>query len=158
MTDLNERASASGGKLVHALEGETMVIEPWGRDGLRVRATRGPEVLDTAWALTEPVNAGATILISESEAVIRNGRISARIHDLRTQRGRLQFFRHPSPSSEVGTRILSEQDYIVGAHNPGTRIFRPSGDGLFHTELHLAPREGERLYGMGLNDTGTVST
>ena len=156
MTDLNERASASGGKLVHTLEGETMVIEPWGRDGLRVRATRGSAVLDTAWALTEPVNAGATILISESAAVIRNGRISARIHDLRTQRGCLQFFRHPSPSSEAGTRILSEQDYVVGAHNPGTRVFRPSGDGLFHTELHLAPREGERLYGMGLNDTGTV--
>ena len=160
MSDLHKRASDTGGKLVHRLDGETMVIEPWGRDGLRVRVTTGPEILDSAWALTEPVtepvSGGATILISEAEATIRNGHISARIHDIRTQKGRLQFFRHAGASSADATCILSEQDYVVGAHNPGTRIFKPAGDGLCHSELHLAPRKGERLYGMGLNDTGTV--
>lgn len=157
---MNNRASKVNNQLVHKLNGETMVISPWGRDGLRVRVTKGPEILDTAWALTEPVNPNTTteIEISESEAMIRNGKISARIQDIRTQKGHLQFFRHSDePSSDEKTCILSEQDYVVTAHNPGTRIFKPTDDELYHTELHFAPRKGERLYGMGLNDTGTVN-
>lgn len=158
MTELKMRVSQVDNRLVHKLNGQTMVIEPWGQDGLRVRVTTRTEILDTAWALTEPVTASAIIEISETEAVIRNGTISARIHDIRTQKGHLQFFRHSGLSStEEKTCILSEQDYVVNAHNPGTRIFKPGGDGVCHTELHFAPRQGERFYGMGLNDTGTVN-
>ncbi len=165
MDDLKSRAGRVGDQLVHKLDGETMVIEPWGRDGLRVRVTTGPEILDTPWALSEPVVKvdGAVIEISETEASIRNGGISARLHDIRTQRAHLQFFRHPDagpagsdPEGEASL-MLSEEDYVVGAHNPGTRIFEPVGDGLSRTELHFAARKGERFYGMGLNDTGTVN-
>ena len=53
--------------------------------------------------------------------------------------------------------ILRERDYAVWAHNPGTRIFRPVGDGLFHCEEHFEAREGERFYGMGENATGRVN-
>ena len=53
--------------------------------------------------------------------------------------------------------ILSEQDYVVHAHNPGTRIFKPQADGLAHSEVHFAARNGERFYGMGLNATGRVN-
>ena len=53
MTDLSTRAQALDNKLFHELDGETMVIEPWGRDGLRVRVAAGPDILDTPWALTE---------------------------------------------------------------------------------------------------------
>ena len=35
--------------------GETLIIEAWGRDGLRVRSTVDSEVPDTCWALTESV-------------------------------------------------------------------------------------------------------
>ena len=159
MNDLTERASNVNGKLVHKLGAETILIEPWGRDGLRVRVTTGPEILDTQWALTEPVDTGpadprVTIAISDAEAVIRNGKISARIQDIMTQRGRLQFFKHTGDTSAC---ILSEQDYVVGAHNPGTRIFKPSGDGLSHAEVHFAARDGERFCGMGLNATGRLN-
>ena len=67
MDDLKSRAGRVGNQLVHKLDGETMVIEPWGRDGLRVRVTTGPEILDTPWALSEPVVKvdGAVIEISE---------------------------------------------------------------------------------------------
>jgi hypothetical protein len=46
---------------------------------------------------------------------------------------------------------------IVWAHNPGTRTFKPVGDGLFYAKLHLASRDGERFYGMGENATGRVN-
>ena len=151
-----DRVEDLEGSLIHSREGETISITPWGTDGLRVRVTAGPTILETAWALTEPVaRSHSKITISQSEAGIRNGRISVRISDIRTQTGYLQFFRH----SEGGKRtcILSEHDYVVGAHNPGTRVFQPRGDGLYYTETSFAARDGERLYGMGLNATGRVN-
>lgn len=154
MSDLAQRVTNSGGKLIHRLGGETLVIEPWGADGLRVRATVGPEVLDTAWALAEPAAGSAAIEIADDAAVIRNGKISARIQDIFTQKGHVRFFRH---SGDRAIPILSEQDYVVHAHNPGTRIFRRGADGLNHTEVHFAARDGERFYGMGLNATGRVN-
>lgn len=153
MSERTERMTVDGNRLVHRLGNELLCIEPWGKDGLRVRATVGPEILETPWALTEPVEGEATIDVTADAAVIRNGKISARVQDIFTQSGYLQFFRHTGDRAEM---ILREQDYVVHAHNPGTRIYRPAPDGLAHTEVHFAPREGERFYGMGLNATGRV--
>lgn len=154
MSDLQQRVSISNNQLIHKLGNETLVIEPWGQDGLRVRVTIGAEILDTAWALTEAVASQAIIEITENAAVIRNGKISAQIQDIYTQKGHLQFFRH---SGDQAISILCEHDYVLDAHNPGTRIFKPSPDGLAHSEIHFAPRNGERFYGMGLNATGGVN-
>lgn len=154
MSDFTQRITTSNGQLIHKLGNEILVIEAWGRDGLRVRATIGETILDTPWALTEPVDSLATIEVTENAAVIRNGRISARLQDIYTQKGHLQFFRH---AGEEAVCILSEQDYVVHAHNPGTRIFKPAPDGLAHSEIHFAARNGERFYGMGLNATGQVN-
>ena len=143
-----------GSRLVYKSENESLTIEAWGRDGLRVRATVLPEIVDKPWALTEPVDAEAEVTISEAEGTIRNGKISARIQDIYTQKGHLEFFKHVDDGP---ARILSEYDYGVHAHNPGTRRFKPVGDGLYESELHLAARDGERFYGMGENATGKVN-
>ena len=135
MRQMDKRISEIDNRLVYKSDGETPVIEPWGWDGLRVRVTPLPEIIDKPWALTEPVDTQANIEISNTEATIRNGKISARIQDIRTQRGHLQFLKHTGDTSAC---ILSEQDYVVPAHNPGTRIFRPVGDGLSHAEVQPA--------------------
>ncbi len=60
-------------------QGETLRIEPWGKDSLRIRATMYPRFSGENWALTEKVaNLPAEISVSEdgSTAEIRNGRIS----------------------------------------------------------------------------------
>ncbi|MEM7030666.1 MAG: TIM-barrel domain-containing protein [Chloroflexota bacterium] len=159
MSDFKQRITTINHHLVHASNGEMMVIEPWGYDGLRVRVTRHDDVQDTAWVLTEAVPPIAPeIQISDDQATIRNGKISAQLRDIRTQKGHLRFFRHAGEqSTDESTCILSEQDYVVHAHNPGTRTFKPVRDGLYQTELHLAPDDDERFYGMGLNDTRTVN-
>ena len=41
------------GILTARLGGETLRIEPWGKDSLRVRATRFSKFTDQDWALTE---------------------------------------------------------------------------------------------------------
>ena len=154
---LKERVVPKNRGLMHTRDGEITSIVPWGPDGLRVRITIDSSILDTPWALTEPEMAnvsGAEIKINETDASIRNGRISAKISDIRTQKGHLQFFRH----SESGdTCILSEYDYAVGAHSPGTRVICPRDDGLSYSEVHFAAQKDERFYGMGLNATGRVN-
>ena len=150
---MDKRISTMDNKLVRNSDHETLVIEPWGRDGLRVRVTPLPEIIDRPWALTEPVDTQATIEISDTEATIRNGKVSARIRDIYTQKGHLEFFKC---SGDKMIPLLSEHNYGVHAHNPGTRRFRPVGDGLFESELHLAARDGERFYGMGENATGRL--
>ncbi len=90
---MDKRTSIVDNKLVYKTSDETLVVEPWGRDGLRVRVTPLCETIDRPWALTEPVDAQAHIETSDSEATIRNGKISARIRDIYTQKGHLEFFR-----------------------------------------------------------------
>ena len=125
--------SQIGSRLVHRYGDETLVIEPWGRDGLRVRATVNSEVRDRNWALTETVDGAlressstTVVTIAEDAASITNGLISARLTDPSPmpgsghvlQAGHLQFFR-------AGEPVLGEYDYVVGAHNPGTRTYKP---------------------------------
>lgn len=130
------------------------MIDAWGKDGLRVRVVPRGGGQTSDWALDIPSATKGQVEITPTEATIRNGKVSAQIHDIYTQKGHLQFFKHIDDKKAL---IVSEYDYVVGAHNPGTRTFKPNGDGLFLSELHLAPRQGERFYGMGLNATGGVN-
>lgn len=147
-TCLADGVVAEGNKLVYRGGGQTITIQAWGRDSLRVRVTPDGGGQTSDWALDIPLETKGQIEISATEAVIRNGKISARIHDIPTRRGHMQFFRH---SGDKKVCILSECDNVVDANNPGTRSFKPAGDGLFHSELQFAARDGERFYGMGEN-------
>ncbi len=148
------RARNENGRLVYTDQGQTVMIDAWGKDGLRVRVVPRGGGQTSDWALDIPSATKGQIEITPTEATIRNGKVSAQIHDIYTQKGHLQFFKHIGDKKAL---IVGEYDYVVGAHNPGTRTFKPNGDGLFLSELHLAPRQGERFYGMGLNATGGVN-
>jgi alpha-D-xyloside xylohydrolase len=151
---LTNRVRQDGNKLVYQTESESIVIAPWGRDGLRVRMIPAGSQPVADWALDIPLETAGTIEITPEQATLRNGKISVCLRDIYTQPGHMQFFRH---SEGEKIPILAEHDYGVWAHNPGTRVFKPAGDSLFHAELHLASRDGERLYGMGENATGRVN-
>lgn len=71
------------GILTAKYNGETVRIEAWGKDALRIRTTVYPQFTDQDWALTEKTDGSkAKITISKDgkEAVIRNGRISAQLN------------------------------------------------------------------------------
>ena len=147
---IDGRAKVEGKKLVYRFRGETIVIEAWGPDGLRVRVTPKGGGQTSNWALDLPVKSQAKIDISKDAAVVRNGKISVRISDIYTLKGRLQFFKHNGDKKKA---ILTEYDYGVWANNPGARSFKSVGRGLFHSEVHFEAREGERFYGLGQNGT-----
>ena len=149
--------SSIDGRLVLAVDHQLMVIEPWGRDGLRIRVGVGREIVERAWSLTEPVQSSASIEIEGTQGVIRNGRIAARLTtkflgSYKIKDGCLQFFRQTEAGEEC---VLSEYDHWVAA-DPGTHILSPSDDGLHRAEVHFAAHEGERLYGLGQNANGRL--
>ena len=113
MTDL---FTVDGTTLRWTGDGETLVVEPWGRDSVRVRSALG-DVVDADWALIaqDPaVHSQATVVVDGSTATLTNGRIrvvatawsgldwqtGAQTHDCRLAfhdaDGRLLFSEEPS--------------------------------------------------------------
>ena len=72
-------------------QNELLLIEAWGRDSLRVRATLYTDFTNRNWALSEaPCTCGnVSIQINEDTASIQNGRIKAFVNPA----GVLSFFR-----------------------------------------------------------------
>ncbi len=67
------------GALVGCLNGETLRIEAWGKDSLRVRSTMLPEIQKLDWALTEEVPAEkTTVSIGEIDHWVGDGTIDKR--------------------------------------------------------------------------------
>lgn len=76
------RFKEANGGLVIRLRDETVMIDGWGKDALRIRATRRAEMPAHAHALTEQVahNAVISIAADGETAEITNGRIKATIN------------------------------------------------------------------------------
>ena len=72
-----------GNALIYENDGELLCLEPWGKNSLRVRSVMQGEIIDTDYALL-PLSEDdqaitPSISISEYEASITNGKITARI-------------------------------------------------------------------------------
>ena len=89
--------SVVGDRLVRRYDDELLWIEPWGKDSLRVRATKMARMPDEDWALLPPEECRAQIRVGQEEASIQNGRIRA----VCSAAGRLRF-------EEEGGRLLLE--------------------------------------------------
>lgn len=70
------------GSLYMRLRDETVIIDGWGKNALRVRATRRPQMPPYDHALTENVTVGARVTIADDgeSAEIENGRIKATVN------------------------------------------------------------------------------
>ena len=75
-----ERLKCGGGALEFRYDSETVRVEAWGKDSLRVRATRLYEMPKEDWALLKQEESWCEINISETEGTIRNGKITASIN------------------------------------------------------------------------------
>ncbi|MBR5344240.1 MAG: glycoside hydrolase family 31 protein [Clostridia bacterium] len=148
------------GALVCRRGGETLRIEPWGKNALRVRATMFPAFQDENWALTEAIEPSeATITYGTDpwregdgsvtrypNAVITNGRISAKVN----KSGVLTIFRDGKP-------ILHEQyrfyDGLVTREShcqkKTAREWIPYVGGDYKLSVRFEPNDGEKLFGMG---------
>ena len=134
--------------LLYRYDAEQMILEPWGRNALRIRATKEAVFQDEDWALLPVEHEAADIRIEEDRAEITNGKITACV----TAAGKVTI-------RNAGGRVLLEE-YVrnrrdvrssdCSALEIEAREFRPIVGGDYHLTFRLLSQDPEeRLYGMG---------
>jgi alpha-D-xyloside xylohydrolase len=139
--------SIEDGALIRRHDTELLVIEAWGPDALRVRATRRRELTGNDWALIRVDSPKAKVEIREDgSASIRNGALEARLN----AEGWLSFH------DEKGGLLLEEYwrnrevlSRYTSTLNLRGRELKPILGGDWKITLRLEAKEGERIYGLG---------
>jgi len=138
-----------GNTLVFQFDAETLRIEPWGDNSLRVRAVHQKEFSAEDWALTESQGGEAQIVIDEKGAEIRHGKIRATI----TKMGWLRIY------NQEGKELLREYcrtrrdifSYTCSALEVEAREFRPIIGGDFSLTARFESLDSkEKIFGMGM--------
>lgn len=132
-------------------DGETVAVQAWGRDSLRVRSTRAGDIVDTDYALLVPEPSGVTVFIEGSRATVTNGRIVATLtaHEFfDVQAGYTVRQCRISYADADGTVLLSELD-AGGSLKLEARNMRGIHGGHHRIVAAFEANDGERLYGMG---------
>ena len=132
-------------QLIWRNHGETLIVEPWGEDSVRVRSALMREVKDERFALLEPAACpNAEIQIeNERKAVVRSGKITALLEVCGwKERAKITFL------NQKGEVLLEETDgenaLILQA-----RKYEPIPSGSYSLTATFAGKDGERIYGMG---------
>lgn len=142
-------------RMNHGLEmrhqGERLLIEPWGKNALRVRATRYPDFTGQNWALDEEISENesrAEVEISEEEncAQITNGRLKISINAngvLRFYKDGRQFLKeyHRNYDNTVSKESICLK--FVGRH------YQPIVGGHYALTVRFESHDGEQFFGMG---------
>jgi len=127
-------------------DNEALQIEAWGRDGVRLRATKLTGIRqDWISALDNPGGYPAVIEIHETGASLRNGLITVKIGS----RGELTF-----ENAKSGKTLLREKP--IHALSIPARVYRDLSGGLFHIEACFEAHEDERLFGLGQHPHGRL--
>lgn len=132
-------------QLIAKQHNETLMVEAWGKNALRVRVTRNAEFTGKDRALSYVKAGTAEITIGEKGAAIRNGKISCAV----THAGGLEFFKD-------GVSILKEyaRDWTnLNEHSSSmkfyAREFKPVSGSDYSIHLRFEAKQGEKIYGMG---------
>lgn len=137
------------GKLMYHYDAETMVIEPWGMNSVRVRAAKMAKPPREDWALQmEKPQVKVEIRKEGSGMSMINGKLAVRV----TDGGKLMMF------NQKGELLLEEYwrnrrdltDPKCSAIEVEAREFRPNTGGDYHVTMRLESVDtNERIYGMG---------
>lgn len=135
--------SQESDKLIWINHGEKLVIEPWGKNSLRVRSAMMRDIIDTDYALLPAEKCDVEIQIAEKEASLTNGKIKAVIQEDGWDKGcRISFYNHR------GELLLREIGYS-GCLKLASRKFKPIIGGDYRLTVTFESNENEKLYGMG---------
>jgi len=132
---------------------ETLRIEPWGPDAVRVRATIGPVLDGLPGALMDPPESpDARIKIENGSARLFNGAITVEIGqdpEASQHQAKLRF-----ADAVTGEELLAEEPLHFWW--PGPRLFSPTGNGYHRLEQRFRAYPGERLFGLGQHTHGLL--
>ncbi|MBP5860823.1 glycoside hydrolase family 31 protein [Streptomyces sp. LBUM 1478] len=126
---------------------ETLRIEPWGPDAVRVRARLGGPVLDglPGALLDEAESTGSTVKIEDGLGRLIVGALTVEVD----AEGLVRYTR-----TADGSELLSE----ARAHFwwPGSRLYTAVGNGHHRLEQRFAAYDDEKLYGLGQHQHGRL--
>lgn len=146
-------------RIIFHYDAEELWIEAWGKNALRIRATKNCRMPENEWALQKaPGQAGPVseedtgqmcrVSMTDGGAEISNGNIKARISNL----GKIMIF------NQNGEVLLEEywrdrkdvRDAKCSAIEVEAREFRPNVGGDYHLTMRFESQDpDERIYGMG---------
>ena len=133
------------GKLIFRYNGETVQVEAWGQDSLRVRSRVLGEISEECSALTEEVAVHDAVISIQGEdsAEITNGKIKAVLYRQGWGNAlQITFY------NEKGEVLLQEIPN-GGALCLKARYFRSLPGGSFYLKASFQSNDREKLYGMG---------
>ena len=126
--------------LIYRYRNETVHVEPWGANAVRVRATKNPAFPENDWALASRPSAQAEITGSPEGAVLTNGKIRLSL----SNNGKITVY------NQKDERILEEDTRKFCALKIEAREFRPIPGGDYHLTARFQSLDpNERIYGMG---------
>ncbi|KAH8722903.1 glycosyl hydrolases family 31-domain-containing protein [Phaeosphaeriaceae sp. PMI808] len=140
--------SSENNRILYAFDAEKLWIEPWGRNSVRIRATKMSSMPSENWALLEPSDQTAEFSIDDNLATLINGRIKVTI----TKRGKISIW------NTSGKLLLEEYarhrrditDPKCSALEVEAREFKPNNGGDYHlTARFESLDQKEKIYGMG---------
>ena len=143
---------------------ETVRIEGWGENGIRVRTTENRNFTAEDWALTEDVPHQAVVEVRTEQfevpystadmkiASVKNGKITAEI----MENGRIRFLNDKGEvllkehyrSFSHGLDFESDYDLNFNLHHIA-RKYRSVGGDNYHITLSFDADENEKIFGMG---------
>ncbi|HHV13608.1 MAG TPA: family 31 glucosidase [Clostridiales bacterium] len=135
-------------KLIFHYDAEELWIEPWGKNALRIRASKNDSIPEENWALLDGPETDVRIEVKEDGASIQNGKIKAVI----SRFGKIMIF------NQKGELLIEEYsrnrrdvlDRKCSAIEVEAREFKPIVGGDYHLTWRLESiHSNERIYGMG---------
>lgn len=135
-------------KLIYHYDAEEVLVEGWGKNGLRVRATKEAQMSQENWALDAKDACDAKAELTEDGAKITNGKITLYM----TKGGKITVY------NQNGKLLLEEYwrnrrdvlDPKCSAIEVEGREFQPNIGGHYHLTMRFeSVDKNEKLYGMG---------
>ncbi len=130
------KITACDKSLLHLTRDETVLVEPYGDNTVRVRATRNGQIADERWTLEEALPAEVEIAAEGGFASLKNGSLTVEMRD-DWGKCRLRFLRD-------GEEILRTRE----EGDSSTRYCYKGGD-LWQVRALFEAREDEHFYGLG---------
>ena len=149
------------GRLKVQKNGEKLLLEPWGKDSLRVRAVMQPEFSDERWALVEtPESTESEVKIYQVDSIgfnglpckrevasIQNGRIRAEVNFA----GVITFFRD---DTEILREYFRSYDGTISRESRCLKVVNREWKGIlggseYTLDVKFEARDEEKIFGMG---------
>ncbi len=136
------------GRIIYHYDAEELWIESWGKNAVRIRATKSAEMPKDNWALLSAEEVETQIEITEDGATLRNGKVKVSI----SNGGKITIY------NQKGKLLLEEywrnrrdlRDSKCSAIEVEAREFRPNVGGDYHLTMRLQSLDkNEKIYGMG---------